>query len=601
MGTVILHHGSGAGDFSIVDAALSEEAAGDIFLNVRRLLSARDQNDALSLLEDESFAIYPATNDFNDEFHVLFATVPLERYEWYKSVQQDLHVYARQLADTVAEADGPYIRFVAIDLELEKVEQLTRHLERMVRVEFHHALPDGFDAATVVQRALDDHPCIDKWRARAVDIVAIARGKVTFRLVAGAGHDEEEFREDFRHLEEDLTQRFADEITEYNTDRLRSGAMPFLESGERQTLFEQLHDLKGGLKDHATGGAMDYEDYRSLRKTLLALPWLQSALPPFLQRCRSIAEFWQFIKTVYSTYAERRQYLDACFNPLLDILEEVEESSTQALVFGQEIGCGGFGAVYKVRHEHLDMDFAIKILAPAFDDGSRIDLDRFFREARILFSLHHPNVIRVYDVGLKSGRPFIRMEFFDGMTLSAVIRQRGSVPAGKAIAIARRVTDALRHAHEEAGVVHRDLKPSNVMIAKPEQLRVLDFGLGIFVEGDIVSRLTRTDQAAAAGPYTAPELYADPRLVDPRTDIYSIGALWYELLTGRPPVGADISGFLETSSHAPVSHRELVLQCLDSSERRFQSCSDLLSAIRGVEDGVHSRVRPLKEKTVGSI
>jgi serine/threonine-protein kinase len=173
-------------------------------------------------------------------------------------------------------------------------------------------------------------------------------------------------------------------------------------------------------------------------------------------------------------------------------------------------------------------------------------------------------------------RPFIRMEFFDGMDLNAVLRKYGTFSPAKSLSIIRLLAAGLAHAHA-AGVVHRDLKPANIMIAKPEQLRIIDFGMGVFVEKDLYTRLTKTGQAAVGGHYTAPELVEDPRLIDIRSDIYSIGAVWYELLVGRPPVGAEATDVLRRNKSIPESHTNMILRCLADVDNRYSAAEELIA------------------------
>jgi serine/threonine protein kinase len=226
----------------------------------------------------------------------------------------------------------------------------------------------------------------------------------------------------------------------------------------------------------------------------------------------------------------------------------------------------------------------VKLFAPIYDGLEGHHMERFFREARILFSLNHPNIIRVFDVGLYQGRPFIRMELFDGETLNDVLKTRGRISSKSALAIVGRIAEGLDHAHKK-GVIHRDLKPSNVMIAKPKQLRILDFGLGVFVEDDIVSRITKTGDSVVGGYYTAPELLQDPKLLDPRVDIYSLGAIWFNLLTGRAPVGVDVVEALDAEVELWQDEREALLKCLRPSNRRHASTRDLLAALEQIGAG----------------
>lgn len=350
-------------------------------------------------------------------------------------------------------------------------------------------------------------------------------------------------------------------------------------SDGRASLLDIVEELKLGLMQHATGGSMDATRYAAIRKTLLGAPNLSTRIPQFLRVCRDTGDFWSFIKQKFPTYQQRRDYLSAELNPLIDHLEHLSGASEQQFELGEIIGQGGFGVVHRVRHRHLDIDFAVKMLAPAFDDGSQVHADRFFREARVLFALNHPYIIRVYDVGLHGARPFIRMEYFEGKNLNSFLQAHGPLPPPKAAVLIRKILEGLAHAHEEARVVHRDLKPSNVMLAPGEKVRIVDFGLGVFIEQDLISRITKSGEAAVGGYYTAPELQAQPGPVDPRSDLYSVSALWFTALTGRPPAGVEIEEQLRVVPAMTSDYVKAVLQGLRRVEDRYQTALEMLNAL----------------------
>ena len=362
------------------------------------------------------------------------------------------------------------------------------------------------------------------------------------------------------------------------------GPFPLDKPPSDDDLVEMIEELKNGLMETASGGEMPNADYVRIRKVLLGNPQIADRLPEFLKTCRSTYEFWNFIKPAFGSYAERRAFLAEAFNPLLDDLEAGDIATFHATYERLEppLGQGGFGVVYKYLHRNLDMVFAVKVFAPAFSQGGEGNLDRFFREARILFKLQHWDIIRVYDVGMMGRRPFIRMEYFEGRALNEILRSYGRIPPDRARWLIGRLAGALRHAHDDVGVIHRDIKPSNVLVHGPTQeVRLIDFGLGVFIEHDLVSRITKTGEGVVGGFHTAPELVGDPRLLDKRSDIYSLGALWYEMVVGRPPAGADIAAGLREVDGVAEVDVSLILSCLQDLERRCSSAAELLDALGG--------------------
>jgi serine/threonine protein kinase len=352
---------------------------------------------------------------------------------------------------------------------------------------------------------------------------------------------------------------------------------------EPVNLRDVVEELKSGLTRHATGDRYDDSEYRRLRKILMGSS-AASLVPEFVRKCSDVGDFWAFIQPLFGSYRERRAYINEQFGALLELVDTGALEQVANFEIGERLGRGGFGEVFRFHHRLLSMDFAVKLFAPVYGGADTGHMERFFREARILFALNHPNIIRVFDVGLYQGRPFIRMELFQGETLNDLLKSRGRISSTAARSIIGRIAEGLDHAHGK-GVIHRDLKPSNVMIAKPKQLRILDFGLGVFIEEDIVSRVTKTGESVIGGYYTAPELLEEPKLLDPRVDIYSVGAMWFSLLTGRAPAGVDVAEALDAEVELSANEREVLLKCLRSSPKRHQSASVLLSALESLHAG----------------
>jgi predicted Ser/Thr protein kinase len=243
------------------------------------------------------------------------------------------------------------------------------------------------------------------------------------------------------------------------------------------------------------------------------------------------------------------------------------------------LGQGGMGAVYKARQPALDRLVALKILPPE-TSGDPGFADRFTREARALARLNHPNIVTVHEFGQAGGLHYFLMEYVEGVNLRQ-LEQTGKLSPREALKIIPQICDALQFAHEE-GIVHRDIKPENVMLDKKGRVKITDFGLakilGIAPEGP---RLTGAKDVMGTPHYMAPEQLEHPQEVDHRADIYSLGVVFYEMLTGELPLGK----FQPPSRkvHVDVRLDEVVLHALEKEpERRYQQASEVKSDVQTI-------------------
>jgi eukaryotic-like serine/threonine-protein kinase len=239
------------------------------------------------------------------------------------------------------------------------------------------------------------------------------------------------------------------------------------------------------------------------------------------------------------------------------------------------VGEGGMGRVYRVRHRRLGRSFALKALRA---DLARepVLADRFIQEARAAAVVTHPNVVQINDFGtLASGQPYFVMELLEGRTLTRILREEGPVEPARCIGIARQIAEALAAAHA-MGVIHRDLKPDNIILVRPSgshtTVKVLDFGLAK-VAGS--SRLTRPGVVFGTPYYMSPEQAAGEEF-DHRVDIYALGIVIFELITGRVPFEADTyMGVLSKHIHVappPLRDFKVPLEGLSGFEEIIARC-----------------------------
>jgi predicted Ser/Thr protein kinase len=243
------------------------------------------------------------------------------------------------------------------------------------------------------------------------------------------------------------------------------------------------------------------------------------------------------------------------------------------------IGVGGMGAVYKAHQRDLDRAVALKILVPrsGSDPGFA---ERFMREARALARLNHPHIVAVYDFGHKDHLNYFVMEFVDGANLRQV-QKAGELSPDQALAIIPQICEALQFAHNE-GVVHRDIKPENVLLDQKGRVKIADFGLAKIV-GKQAQNLTLTQEGHVMGTphYMAPEQVEHPHEVDHRADIYSLGVVFYEMLTGELPLGK----FAPPSRKVQVDVRldEVVLKTLEKEPGlRYQQVSQVATEVQTI-------------------
>jgi serine/threonine protein kinase len=249
----------------------------------------------------------------------------------------------------------------------------------------------------------------------------------------------------------------------------------------------------------------------------------------------------------------------------------------------EELGSGGFGVVFRGRHLILDLPVAIKVFRPMAGNDSGLGLQRFLREGAAASRINHPNAVRVFDTGVSDGIAFLVMELLEGRSLAEELAACGALPLGRCTAIAAAVAAVLAAAHRE-GILHRDVKPENVFLHRAggrEVVKVLDFGIAKFLgeaPGTGKTCLTRTGEFMGTPSFIAPErIQGGPD--DGRSDVYSLGAMLYQMVTGALPWGEQhllklMLGVIDNEPVAPIgSYRPGVPPELEGLVRRALSWS----------------------------
>jgi beta-lactam-binding protein with PASTA domain/predicted Ser/Thr protein kinase len=273
------------------------------------------------------------------------------------------------------------------------------------------------------------------------------------------------------------------------------------------------------------------------------------------------------------------------------------------------IGTGGMAQVFRGVDGTLDRTVAIKILAPRFASDPSF-VDRFRREAQAAARLNHPNIVNVYDTGVDGDTNYIVMEYVEGRTLAEYLGTGGTLAPAKAAEIAEKVAEALAAAHAQ-GVIHRDIKPANIMVTRDGRVKVMDFGIARLVAGPDTVEQTAAVLGTAA--YLSPE-QAQGQTVDARSDLYSLGVVLYEMLTGKPPFTGD-SAMAVAYKHvqeSPVTPSALnhdvpppldavVMRALAKNPaNRYQSAGEFRDDLRRVIAGQQVEATPLLPAGAGA-
>ena len=286
--------------------------------------------------------------------------------------------------------------------------------------------------------------------------------------------------------------------------------------------------------------------------------------------------------------------------------EELTSGSTFAGRYQiiEELGLGGMGRVYKVLDQETNERIALKLIKPEIATDKKA-IERFRNELTTARKIVQKNVCRMYDLNKEKENCFITMEYISGQDLKGLIRQTGQLIVGKAISIAKQICDGLSEAHK-LGVVHRDLKPSNIMIDKEGNARIMDFGIARSIKE---KGITGTGMMIGTPEYMSPE-QAEAKEVEFRSDIYSLGIILYEMVTGRLPFEGDTPLSIamkhkgetpkdpkDLNPQIPEDLNQLILKCMEKDkENRYQTAEQILYELDKIEKDIPTTQREITKK-----
>jgi serine/threonine protein kinase len=263
----------------------------------------------------------------------------------------------------------------------------------------------------------------------------------------------------------------------------------------------------------------------------------------------------------------------------------------------EKIGEGGMGKVYKAKCHVLNRFVAIKILKTELNNDEDF-VARFKREATSIAKLSHPNIVNVHDVGTEENINFIVMEYIEGKTLKQVIKANGRINSKEAVEIAYQIAKALECAHK-SNIVHRDIKPDNIMIMEDNMVKVMDFGIAKVADSSTVTNVSIMGTVR----YLSPE-QAKGNLVDGRTDIYSLGVVMYEMVTGQVPYNAESSISIammhiqepvippkEIISDIPENINQVILKSMEKEPiKRYQTAREMADILKTIKENPNFKI-----------
>ena len=270
----------------------------------------------------------------------------------------------------------------------------------------------------------------------------------------------------------------------------------------------------------------------------------------------------------------------------------------------EELGKGGMGRVYKVMDTKIKEKIALKLLRPEIASDKNT-IERFSNELKFSRKIRHENVCQMYDLNEEKGTHYITMEYIHGEDLKRLIRKMGQMSAGQAISLAKQMCEGLAEAHK-LGVVHRDLKPQNIMVDEEGKARIMDFGIARSLKG---KGMTGAGVMIGTPEYMSPE-QVEGKDVDQRSDIYSLGVILYEMVTGRVPFEGDTAFTIgvkqkseiprepgELNSQLPSDLSGVIMKCLEKDkDKRYQSAGEMCTELTGMEKGIPTTERIVPER-----